>query len=236
MPDYVNRYGYEDPPGTKLQRHLMGMVSSLQQYSAVYIKHAGEATPAECTHQALLYPNKQWPIVTSSQYERVCIVPLNKMDSSKQQQRLPEDTLLVDTGLLVRTYVSNASAAVRKVPQLPLHAVFYRPAGKCGVVPIMHQNTTAGDAEGVNVSYTVTATNSTTTTTTGTRTTATSKDDDVHNLPTQLVTVKFGSVEFSCNVVVLIAAAVEGCAVLDTHAGGLDWEISNYLQLVRCSN
>jgi hypothetical protein len=213
----------------------MVMISGLQQYSAVYIKHVGEATPAECTHQGLLYPKKQWPVVTSSEYKRVCIVPLNKKDS-KQQQQLPEVTLLIDTGLLVRTYVSNASAAVRKVPQLPLHAVFYRPAGKCGVVPIMHQNTTASDAEGVDVSYTVTAASSTTTTTTGTKTTATRNNDDDHNLPTQLVTVKFGSVEFSCNVVVLIAAAVEGCAVLDTHASGLNWEISNYLQLVRCSN
>jgi hypothetical protein len=106
----------------------MSMISSLQQYSAVYIKHVGEATPAECTHQALLYSNMKWPVVTSSEYERVCIVPLNKMDSKRQQQ-LPEDTLLIDTGLLVRTYVSNASAAVRKIPQLPLHAAFYRPAG-----------------------------------------------------------------------------------------------------------
>jgi hypothetical protein len=97
----------------------------------------------------------------------------------------------------------------------------------------MHQDTTddTSDAEGVNVSYTVTAASSTTT---GTET-AGSDSNDVHKLPTQLVTVKFGSVEFSCNVVVLIAAAVEGCAVLDTHANGLDWEISNYLQVVRCS-
>lgn len=232
----MNRYGYELPAGTKLQRHLMSMVSSLQQYAAVYIKHVGEATPTECTHQALLYSKIKWPVVTSSDYERVCIAPLDKLDS-KQQQQLSEDTLLVDIGLLVRTYVSNASAAVREVPQLPPHAVFYRPAGKCGVVPIMHQTTTGvtSNAEAVTVAYPVTATSTTTTTTTGTDT-STKQSDDVHNLPTQFVTVKFGAVEFSCNVVVLVAAAVEGCAVLDTHASGLDWEISNYLQLVECSN
>jgi hypothetical protein len=57
-------YGHAKPAGTALQRHLFTMVKQLKQYSAVYIKQPGEATPAECTPLKLLFSARFWSAVT----------------------------------------------------------------------------------------------------------------------------------------------------------------------------
>jgi hypothetical protein len=51
----------------------------------------------------------------------------------------------------------------------------------------------------------------------------------------QTYTVRYGLIEFHCDAVILLAAAVESCAVLDCVGSDLHWKIGNFLQLVRRS-
>jgi hypothetical protein len=51
----------------------------------------------------------------------------------------------------------------------------------------------------------------------------------------QTFTVQYCSTEFHCDAVVLLAAAVESCAILDFVGKDLHWKIGNFLQLVRRS-
>jgi hypothetical protein len=233
-------YGHAKPAGTALQRHLFTMVKQLKQYSAVYIKQPGEATPADCTPQKLLYPAQFWSSVAADTRTRVCIVPLSTLHV--QPHELPADTLLVDTGLLLRTYIHNAA---HRTPVALADGIFLSPDSsyKTGAAPLtvsVHNdysdtssnddasqatatdtddsNNEAGataDGDAVNVQYEV----------------LTASEHSATRYTDQTYTAQCGAVEFRCDAVVLLSAAVEGCAVLDTS--GLDWKISSYLQVVR---
>jgi hypothetical protein len=72
-------YGHAKPAGTALQRHLFTTVKQLKQYSVVYIKQPGEATPSDCTPQKLLFTAHFCSAVTADTRSRVCIVPLSTL-------------------------------------------------------------------------------------------------------------------------------------------------------------